>query len=61
MFVGALAKCKALSSKLAWVSGSWQFDKRFIIPMFLTSFRPATLLKKETLAQAFSCEFCKNF
>ena len=23
--------------------------------------RPATLLKKETLAQVFSCQFCKNF
>ena len=23
------------------------------------SFRPATLVKKETLAQVFSCEFCE--
>ena len=26
----------------------------------LTPSRPATLLKKETLAQVFSCEFCEN-
>ena len=25
------------------------------------SLRPATLFKKETLAQVFSCEFCGNF
>ena len=24
-----------------------------------SNFRPATLLKKETLAQMFSCEFCE--
>ena len=24
-------------------------------------FRPATLLRKETLTQVFSCEFCKTF
>ena len=29
--------------------------------LFLNKKRPATLLKKETLAQVFSCEFCKIF
>ena len=35
MFVGALAKCKALFSKLTSISGSRQFDKLFIIPVLL--------------------------
>ena len=28
---------------------------------FSIKFRPATLIKKETLAQVFFCEFCENF
>ena len=30
-----------------------------VFQKLLRNLRPATLLKKETLAQVFSCEFCK--
>ena len=41
-----------------------QIDKQLIKLVELMAqnkLRPATLLKKETLAQVFSCEFCKMF